>query len=66
MERSAAFRLSSAAQACFSRRLPERVRVGLGFIGDGRQAMMAMAINHYLATDELVVRLGLGDGVPRA
>jgi len=48
------------------RRLPERARVGLAFIGDGRQAMMAMAINHYLATDELVVRLGLGDGVPRA
>ena len=45
------------------RRLPERVRVGLAFMGEGRQAMMAMAVNHYLATDELVVRLGLGHGV---
>ena len=45
------------------RRLPERVRVGLAFVGEGRQAMMAMAVNHYLATDELVVRLGLGEGV---
>ena len=45
------------------RRLPERARVGLAFMGEGRQAMMAMAVNHYLATDELVVRLGLGEGV---
>ena len=45
------------------RRLPERARVGLAFMGEGRQAMMAMAMNHYLATDELAVRLGLGDDV---
>ena len=45
------------------RRLPERARVGLAFVGEGRQAMMAMAVNHYLATDELAVRLGLSDDV---
>jgi HD-GYP domain-containing protein (c-di-GMP phosphodiesterase class II) len=45
------------------RSLPERARVGVAFIGDGRRALMSLAENHYLATDELVVRLGLGDDV---
>lgn len=45
------------------RSLPERARVGIAFMGDGRRALMGMAENHYLATDELVVRLGLGDDV---
>ena len=42
------------------RSLPERARVGVAFMGEGRRALMSMAENHYLATDELVVRLGLG------
>jgi HD-GYP domain-containing protein (c-di-GMP phosphodiesterase class II) len=45
------------------RSLPERARVGLGFVGEGRRALLSLAENHYLATDELVVRLGLGDAV---
>lgn len=45
------------------RSLPERARVGVAFMGDGRRALMSLAENHYLATDELVVRLGLGDDV---
>jgi HD-GYP domain-containing protein (c-di-GMP phosphodiesterase class II) len=45
------------------RSLPERARVGLAFVGDGRRALLSLAENHYLATDELVVRLGLGEDV---
>jgi HD-GYP domain-containing protein (c-di-GMP phosphodiesterase class II) len=45
------------------RSLPERARVGVAFVGEGRRALMSLAENHYLATDELVVRLGLGDDV---
>ena len=45
------------------RSLPERARVGVAFMGEGRRALMSLAENHYLATDELVVRLGLGDDV---
>lgn len=45
------------------RPLLERARVGLGFFGDGRRALEALAINHYEATDELAQRLGLGDDV---
>jgi HD-GYP domain-containing protein (c-di-GMP phosphodiesterase class II) len=42
------------------RPLLERARAGLGFLGDGRRALAALAENHYLATDELAARLGLG------
>jgi HD-GYP domain-containing protein (c-di-GMP phosphodiesterase class II) len=45
------------------RPLPERARVGIGFVGEGRRAIMSLAENHYLATDELVVRLGLGEAI---
>src|SRR4051794_19630636 len=45
------------------RPLMERARVVLGFFGDGRRAMAEMLENHYLATDELAQRLGLGDDV---
>jgi HD-GYP domain-containing protein (c-di-GMP phosphodiesterase class II) len=45
------------------RSLPERARVGLGFMREGRRVLMSLAENHYLATDELVVRLGLGNDV---
>ena len=44
-------------------RLPARARVGLAFMGEGRRAMLRMAENHYLATDELSARLELGDDV---
>src|SRR5437764_6481404 len=45
------------------RPLVERARVGVAFMGDGRRALMALAENHYRATDELAARLGLGDDV---
>ena len=45
------------------RPLLERARVGVGFVGDGRRALEALAENHYLATDELAQRLGLGADV---
>jgi HD-GYP domain-containing protein (c-di-GMP phosphodiesterase class II) len=45
------------------RPLVERTRVGVAFMGEGRRALMALAENHYHATDELVVRLGLGEEV---
>jgi HD-GYP domain-containing protein (c-di-GMP phosphodiesterase class II) len=45
------------------RPLLQRVRTGMGFVGDGRRALMALAENHYLAADELAARLGLSDGV---
>jgi hypothetical protein len=32
-------------------------------LGDGRRALAALAENHYLATDELAARLGLGEQV---
>jgi HD-GYP domain-containing protein (c-di-GMP phosphodiesterase class II) len=48
------------------RPLLERARVGVGFLGDGRRALAALAENHYLATDELAARLGLGDDVRTA
>jgi HD-GYP domain-containing protein (c-di-GMP phosphodiesterase class II) len=41
----------------------ERARVGIGFLGDGREALLALAENHYLAADGLAERLGLGDEV---
>jgi HD-GYP domain-containing protein (c-di-GMP phosphodiesterase class II) len=45
------------------RPLVERTRVGVAFMAEGRRALMALAENHYHATDELVVRLGLGEDV---
>ena len=45
------------------RPLAERARVGFAFVGEGRRAMLDLASNHYVATDALVVRLGLGEGV---
>ena len=45
------------------RPLATRTRVGLAFMGDGLRAMKSLAENHYRATDELVERLHLGDGV---
>jgi HD-GYP domain-containing protein (c-di-GMP phosphodiesterase class II) len=48
------------------RSLAQRVRVGLAFAGEGRRVLLALAENHYLATDELVERLGLGDDVRAA
>jgi HD-GYP domain-containing protein (c-di-GMP phosphodiesterase class II) len=41
----------------------ERIRLGVSFLGDGRRAILSMLENHYLATDELAARLGLGDDV---
>jgi HD-GYP domain-containing protein (c-di-GMP phosphodiesterase class II) len=48
------------------RPLVERARVTVGFLGDGRRALEALADNHYLATDELAQRLGLGKDVREA
>jgi HD-GYP domain-containing protein (c-di-GMP phosphodiesterase class II) len=48
------------------RPLHERARVTLGFLGDGRRSLAALAENHYLATDELAQRLGLGADVREA
>ena len=48
------------------RPLVERARVTLDFLGDGRRALEALADNHYLATDELAQRLGLGEDVREA
>lgn len=45
------------------RTMRERVRAGLAFVGGGRRALMSLARNHYLATDELATRLRLGDDV---
>jgi HD-GYP domain-containing protein (c-di-GMP phosphodiesterase class II) len=42
------------------RPLVERARVGIAFLGDGRRTVESAAENHYLATDELAARLGLG------
>ena len=46
-----------------ARPLLERVKTGLAFLGEGRRALSSLAENHYLATDELAERLGLGDDV---
>jgi HD-GYP domain-containing protein (c-di-GMP phosphodiesterase class II) len=43
--------------------LPERFRLAVAFLGEGRRAVVSMLENHYLATDELAARLGLGDDV---
>ena len=41
------------------RRFAARARVGVAFMGEGRRALLALAENHYRATDELAERLGL-------
>jgi HD-GYP domain-containing protein (c-di-GMP phosphodiesterase class II)/DNA-binding CsgD family transcriptional regulator len=43
--------------------LPERARLGLKFLGDGRRAARDMIENHWLATNELAGRLGLDAAV---
>ena len=55
---AAAFMLKNMGGA--GRPLVERARVGIAFLGDGRRAVESLAENHYLATDELAARLGLG------
>jgi HD-GYP domain-containing protein (c-di-GMP phosphodiesterase class II) len=42
---------------------PERVRLGVAFLGDGRRAIESMLENHYLAADALAERLCLGEDV---
>jgi HD-GYP domain-containing protein (c-di-GMP phosphodiesterase class II) len=58
---AAAFMLKHIGGA--GRPLTVRARVGMGFLGEGRRALEALATNHYLATDELAERLGLGGDV---
>jgi HD-GYP domain-containing protein (c-di-GMP phosphodiesterase class II) len=41
----------------------ERARVGVAFVAEGRRDLLALAENHYLATDLLAARLGLGDDI---
>src|SRR6516162_11617599 len=48
------------------RPLLERARVTVGFVGDGRRSLEALAENHYLATDELAQRLGLDADIREA
>jgi HD-GYP domain-containing protein (c-di-GMP phosphodiesterase class II) len=43
--------------------LPERIRLGVAFLGDGRHMLVDMLENHYLAADALAARLELGDDV---
>jgi HD-GYP domain-containing protein (c-di-GMP phosphodiesterase class II) len=43
--------------------LLQRARTGARFAGDGRRALAAMALNHYLATDELAASMGLSEQV---
>ena len=45
------------------RALAERARLGVEFVGDGRRAASEMIENHWLATNELAARLGLGHEV---
>ena len=45
------------------RGLAERARLGVKFVGDGRRAANEMIENHWLATNELAARLGLGADV---
>jgi len=58
---AAAFMLKNLGGA--GRPLTQRARVGMGFLGEGRRALEALATNHYEATDQLAERLGLGDDV---
>jgi HD-GYP domain-containing protein (c-di-GMP phosphodiesterase class II)/DNA-binding CsgD family transcriptional regulator len=41
----------------------ERARLGVGFVGGGRRAAAEMIENHWLATNELAVQLGLDEKV---
>ena len=43
-----------------NRRLLERMRLGIAFLGDGRRAVEDMIGNHWVATNEFAERLGLG------
>ncbi len=45
------------------RGLLDRARLGFEFAGDGRRAVSQMIENHWLATNELADRLGLGEKV---
>ena len=45
------------------RPLIHRAKVGIQFLGAGRRDFDAIAMNHYLATDQLTERLGLGEDV---
>jgi HD-GYP domain-containing protein (c-di-GMP phosphodiesterase class II)/DNA-binding CsgD family transcriptional regulator len=45
------------------RGLMERARLGVRFVGDGRRAANDMVENHWLATNDLAGRLGLGPQV---
>jgi HD-GYP domain-containing protein (c-di-GMP phosphodiesterase class II) len=45
------------------RPVPERARLGVAFLGDGRRAAEAMLENHWLAADNLAARLGLNQRV---
>jgi HD-GYP domain-containing protein (c-di-GMP phosphodiesterase class II)/DNA-binding CsgD family transcriptional regulator len=45
------------------RGLADRARLGVEFVGDGRRAVSQMIQNHWLATNELAARLGLGEKV---
>jgi HD-GYP domain-containing protein (c-di-GMP phosphodiesterase class II)/DNA-binding CsgD family transcriptional regulator len=45
------------------RGLMERARLGVKFVGDGRRAASEMVENHWLATNDLAGRLGLGPQV---
>jgi HD-GYP domain-containing protein (c-di-GMP phosphodiesterase class II) len=43
--------------------LRQRALTGVQFPGGGRRALAALAENHYLATDQLAAKLGLGEQV---
>jgi HD-GYP domain-containing protein (c-di-GMP phosphodiesterase class II) len=43
--------------------LPDRFRLGLAFLGEGRKDAQIMLANHYYATDGLAQELGLGDDI---
>ena len=45
------------------RRLGERARLGVTFLGDGRRAAEAMLENHWLAADALAAQLGMSQRV---
>lgn len=45
------------------RPLVARARVGVAFLSEGWRALESIATNHYLATDQLAERLGLGQDV---
>ena len=45
------------------RPLAERARVGVAFLGEGRRDLAGLMVNHYLATDLMATRLGLGEDV---